>query len=928
MLRLLLCFLIYSLSISVHAEGEVSLKNTAFMPLPEPDPGHVYKGGDVKQFIIHYPLHRKKDEQTALPNSQKSTGNTGRPPKNEDNRQGYKNNKSHEGHQQQPGAATQSDSGGEEVATTVTITFIGQFDAGKSSLANCMLNYNHFPVQCTQTQYRERDALLIPAGAAREPQIRVRSMPGYGGAGKRTWQWLRDYPVAPSEIVVFVLRNSINELDIRLIQGLIEGGLSPERILFVRNKFDVVLEQKLRELNLQPDSEVDAEKVNHVKIDFQNQLSDELNASLRSQLINPDGTPYRERPMLFTSSKDICSGKGIPELLAAIKQSMRQTRQTAVYERWDEFCWRRLMNTSHLLNQWIESFIDVVRSNSDAVFYDLLTTLNKEYQFPSPDVERTLRQFNGIFKTDLERQTVNLQERLAQTSIDTGRAAQQASNQYQLNNLDGTVSRIAEELSRRGYFTRRSYVREKIKIAKKITNESAKSAKTYRRQAKEQSRQYLEEHRGETLKTTRKHNWLDWFTLSDSHVITRFAAQMEEILLAESVSCENESASGEADAQSQYSSYSDSQSSISSVQQVLEEELATLARQFAVFYLSYIYGPAIYQKPLSEEPEPEVFPGPYPAEYLERLSSTHAESQPDRSASPEYMYIDQSGMSPSSDYMNVNVNQPGRVASSESTYINWPNQPAPAGRIYQNQPDKPALPDHEHDEPATVTLSRRLQYPTEQASDDESEPVKSKTPLTPYNSILKQGQLSHPAASLLPPELTELVNQNIGATVEASKQLLDKLSAHTGVMLRPQLKALVKEQLGLQRLPASKALFREGFYRKGIIITGLYAYGLTPKDMADIDGSARIIELLKSSSYYSGITLALKNALDYADWETRDKRNYDGFLKILEFSAKKKKYLGLPANPMTILIQLNNPKQRIALFRTLQQARRENSSLK
>ena len=660
MLRLSLCLLLYSFSISGHAEARHSpchdfapapaqytstaTKIAVFMPPYKPDTGHIYESSEVSRLIYRCPLKRKKEQKPEVPSGQEgATGNNAPPPKKEGNKkQNRKDGKSREGHQQQPGAANQAASGAEAVVTPVTITFIGQFDAGKSSLANCMLNYNHFPIQSTQTRYRETDALLMPDEATREPQIRVRSMPGYGSAGARTYNWLQANPVHLSEVVVFVLRNSINELDIRLVQGLIARGISPSHILFVRNKFDEVLEQRLRELHLEPDSEADAEKVNKVKLDYQHELSDELNNSLRVQLTNPDGTPYREKPMLFTSSKDICSGKGIPELLAAIKQSMRQTGHTTACELWDEFCERRLRNSSKLLNEWIQSFITVVHSDSGAVFYDLLTVLNTKHQLSLPDAESTaryLREFKKTFNIELEAQVDSLRERLARTPVNPDATTQQSNTQFQADNLDGFVSRMAGELSKRGYFKKRIFVREKARIVKqfeKLLGDDAEAMSILRAEttlAKEVSQNYLKQHYDETLKTTRQNDWLDWLTLSGTSVIERFAERLEELLLADAIkTClvsGSKRSSDRADTPSQHA-YS------SSIQQQLEEALATLARQFAVFYLSHIYGPTIYGPTIYG---PTIYEKPYkkaeqsPEDIFEPRPQTRQSEQPVSKAS-------------------------------------------------------------------------------------------------------------------------------------------------------------------------------------------------------------------------------------------------------------------------------------------------------
>ena len=177
----------------------LTLENNPWMPGLGPDTGTVYNGREVEKFLYNAMLRRAQRQNRPLPSSQNSAQPGARQSENEGN--DHHDGEDREGDDgrdgdRQPGAAPQSNSSEESTSPTLTITFMGQFDAGKSSLANTVLGFDFFPVKDQHTRKREDDAVLRFDDVSPPQSLRIRSLPGYGSTRDSIQQWIRNNPVA------------------------------------------------------------------------------------------------------------------------------------------------------------------------------------------------------------------------------------------------------------------------------------------------------------------------------------------------------------------------------------------------------------------------------------------------------------------------------------------------------------------------------------------------------------------------------------------------------------------------------------------------------------------------------------------------------------------------------------------------------------
>ena len=213
------------------------------------------------------------------------------------------------------------------VTHPITITFIGQVNAGKSSLANCLLQINHFDSMEVQNKDYERDFKDLPG------IIKIRSLPGYGnGKTVRSGKFLKKYPIAPEEIVIMVMASEMDDMDETVLKGLLENGHSPKRILLVRNKFDEELRARPERKNLIPGTRRAKDEKGALKKKLeerQQKVLKELQQESSAYLTAPLQTlidRYNQNPpghlLTFTSASDI----------STFKPDQDEALVTAIYE--------------------------------------------------------------------------------------------------------------------------------------------------------------------------------------------------------------------------------------------------------------------------------------------------------------------------------------------------------------------------------------------------------------------------------------------------------------------------------------------------------------------------------------------------------------------------------------------------------------------
>lgn len=744
------------------------------------------------------------------------------------------------------GAMAQA-SGESTTRQPLVIHFIGRFNTGKSSLANCLLNYLHFPENYGRAG-QEDDAGLLP-GSDNRPRLKIRSLPGYDAARKSVNSWLEENPIDPSGLFVLVLAESPDTPDIRALKALRERGVAPEQVVFVRNKIDSAIQPILEQKQI---TAKNTSQINLVRVTLEQSLGDELNKRLKEELA--DQYPATTRiPLYFTSSKTIWNNEGIMPLAMVLKKTL-SAMEHPNQGIWGEFMGRRngLQLTDDFFAHLTEVFVTLLEKADSArdgptIFSLSINQLNRENDLPEVDesgMASHQKRFENIFGYNPGQAIQTLREGAADIRVDRGAIAAHACIQ-EVERLSGSelLDHIASELRKSGFLDKQAYVDESARINLPDLTPAQREAviKQYWEEARHASELYLSnpEVREKVLCDTRRSDWVDWLTFwSDTPVIKRFQEKMITALIYW-----NQGLSAEVPAETSLAT-----ASIRS---------ARLTHHFAVYYLFAFYGPRLYQRP-----RPRV-----PMTGAEEAGSTSsAILLPDLSVEHSLRACMDSMRASGSDEENEENTEEGDV-----------------------------LPDYDFCTVPPVSFS-------------------SLTPVTPLASIagsedhiyesMGQYQSALPppwqAPGHLPPHISALINQNIMMHPGLCKNTID----HVGSGFRQHLKKLVKKALHLRKLPGSAALFKGGFYRKGVVIPLLYALGASTRQMETIADSHEILDFLETSTEYSGIISALEEGVDMSRWPGDEKVQYNDFLRAVTTAAGRRQRLGGGADPLTVLEQL------------------------
>ena len=206
----------------------------------------------------------------------------------------------------------------------LTISLIGQMNAGKSSLGNCLVGFRHFETKIIRNKEDEGDFTFHG--------LRIRSLPGYGDlvalpAGK----FLERYPIAKDELVLMVMADVLDELDEIVLEGLIEQGHPPEQIIFVRNKFQSALSPELKKREIKPETAQAAEIENALKKKLQDshrKILKDLDKELDKKglaLKIPHVEDHHD--LLFTTAMNVCDFQDGDALVRKIRSRLTKLGQ-------------------------------------------------------------------------------------------------------------------------------------------------------------------------------------------------------------------------------------------------------------------------------------------------------------------------------------------------------------------------------------------------------------------------------------------------------------------------------------------------------------------------------------------------------------------------------------------------------------------------
>ena len=290
----------------------------------------------------------------------------------------------------QPSGASATDTRQNTAVTgsQLTISFVGRFDAGKSTLANCLLGFKHFEVNFTQTTVPEPDAVIQPERNAPERTIRIRSLPGYGRGGED--EWFRNNPIAPTEVLVFVFAEPAKKDDFDVIRRLVDKGHDIKRMVFVRNKFDLSLDVELEQRNEQGNPVALPGIISELQDDFRQEFQKDLQGGWRR-----GRQEVSHINLYFTSCSDLYKCKGIKKILDAIENLLRDADERITFRDFTSI--RRTL--PDLLQRYSDWFLEALRHNENDITHYIL----RKFAQSEPDLlsllpENQLSQMRQIFE--------------------------------------------------------------------------------------------------------------------------------------------------------------------------------------------------------------------------------------------------------------------------------------------------------------------------------------------------------------------------------------------------------------------------------------------------------------------------------------------------------------------------------------------------
>lgn len=261
--------------------------------------------------------------------------------------------------------------GGSSAIPEVTITFVGNSNTGKSTLANLLLGFRHF--REGSSEGLEQDYL--------HNGIRIRALPGYPrGLPSR---YPLQYDIGRDDIIIFVLEDAPSADDIGLLKDIVSRrDHNQDRLIIVRNKYDTLRAPAVDE----------AERSN---ISFNESLlltKDRIQVEVRRRL-SEAGLSVRA-PIIFTSA-DEDSWEDAKELYGNINAIIGDTSES----------WNRFL----IAFNTIERICNEITMHPLNLPADLADSVSRAFRRFSLSQE-TKKKIDGILRKGLRKEEEKMRE--------------------------------------------------------------------------------------------------------------------------------------------------------------------------------------------------------------------------------------------------------------------------------------------------------------------------------------------------------------------------------------------------------------------------------------------------------------------------------------------------------------------------------------
>lgn len=239
----------------------------------------------------------------------------------------------------------------------VTITFVGNSDSGKSSLANLLLGFAHFEEREVGIEGLEPDY--------NHNGVRIRALPGYKRGLSRRYP--RQFEIGRDDIVFFVLKDDPEDKDMALLRNIISSrGFKQDRIIIVRNKSDGLLPRVARRSDEEGTSFKESLRISQDTI--KGVIKDDLKRAGLSE----------EIPIIFTSADPkMVSWSDIKELYGNINRILDDTTQS----------WNRFSSEFNEIERTIDRAVTLNRRGS-GILSDNISRIFRMFSFSQESVAR------------------------------------------------------------------------------------------------------------------------------------------------------------------------------------------------------------------------------------------------------------------------------------------------------------------------------------------------------------------------------------------------------------------------------------------------------------------------------------------------------------------------------------------------------------
>ena len=576
--------------------------------LLQPDFLKNYGSNGEEKWLQQLPLKTKPVKGDVTPNTsgkQAESAQNGTP-EGKDNTEAVSQTNPQPGTASKPFAKTEGAPGYE-----LTITFIGRFNAGKSSLASTLLGGDFFPSDESRTEFREKEVVIKPDADTPLQQLRVRSLPGYGSESAEGW--LKDNPISQEEMIVFVFHDSLDEDDGDILERLVQEGHSFSRMIFVRNKFDAVLNAEIEQR--QQASTITVSEREEIAESLKRTLQRELRENLEE--LSVEGYATAAGPELFfTSCTNLYQCEGFELLFNAIKASIHQAFPNQARELiWANFAAIRAQAAERFFT-YTHFFKEAFKSEK-AIALDILELfascvpghITDKDSFITTQAMQLRHHFRLKHRYNYEDKVVRLRY------LDTWESAEAE-----------RIKKHASELSKKSDKDRERYlvslqetihqIRRDLQQGDHDLQEALDFSAFYK------ADQYVMEFRDAVLKSMKKQMWwIEKVATSDDQIVNDFKQQLSRAIDAELQLARYQRMLPEPARSSGHGTGTDivlsSQPQELSFRKELQGQIDELAQQFTTVLMSRVIMPVYYHMPLSGEsgeseelvtPEPFVSP--------------------------------------------------------------------------------------------------------------------------------------------------------------------------------------------------------------------------------------------------------------------------------------------------------------------------------